>query len=203
MNNGIPFRQIRADFTDETIRVYQAYSQAIGKPAVEEQTFSPPFSRSRMTWIKPSFLWMMYRSGWGTKPGQEVVLAIDITRTGFEWALSHACLSDFKPAVYQSHEEWAAILEQSPVRIQWDPERDLHLHRLDYRSIQIGLSRDAVDRYIDEWIVKISDVTPVAREIESLIRQSNIDAAKSLMPNEKEYVVSDEIMRRVGMQEDG
>ncbi|MDI8083747.1 DUF4291 domain-containing protein [Salmonella enterica subsp. enterica serovar Kentucky] len=25
-----------------------------------------------MTWIKPSFLWMMYRSHWGTKdPGQK------------------------------------------------------------------------------------------------------------------------------------
>jgi hypothetical protein len=38
-----------------------------------------------MTWIKPSFLWMMYRCGWATKPGQERVLAIQITREGFEW----------------------------------------------------------------------------------------------------------------------
>ncbi|WP_422570328.1 DUF4291 family protein, partial [Erwinia billingiae] len=29
-----------------------------------------------MTWIKPSFLWMMYRSGWGMKdPGQKRILA--------------------------------------------------------------------------------------------------------------------------------
>jgi len=40
-----------------------------------------------MTWIKPSFLWMMYRSGWATKPGQEHILATQITRDGFEWAL--------------------------------------------------------------------------------------------------------------------
>ena len=50
-----------------------------------------------MTWIKPSFLWMMHRSGWATKPGQERVLAIEITRAGFEWALSHAALSHYDP----------------------------------------------------------------------------------------------------------
>lgn len=46
-----------------------------------------------MTWIKPSFLWMMYRCGWGTKEGQETVLAVDISRRGFDWALKHSCLS--------------------------------------------------------------------------------------------------------------
>jgi len=199
MNSGIPYHQIRAQFTDETIRVYQAYSPAIGTPAVEKQTFVPPFSRSRMTWIKPSFFWMMYRSGWGTKPGQEVVLAIDITRAGFEWALSHACLSDFTPDVYESHDEWQVILKQSPVRIQWDPERDLRLHRLDYRSVQIGLSGEAVERYVDEWIVKISDVTPLAHEIESLLRQSKSEEATALAPSECEYLVCEEIIRRIGI----
>jgi hypothetical protein len=56
-----------------------------------------------LTWIKPSFLWMMYRSGWATKPGQEHVLAVEITRTGFEWALDHASLSHFDSAVHPPH----------------------------------------------------------------------------------------------------
>jgi hypothetical protein len=63
---------------DETLVVYQAYSPAIAEPALAEGTFVEPFRRERMTWIKPSFLWMMYRSGWATKPGQERVLAITI-----------------------------------------------------------------------------------------------------------------------------
>ncbi len=44
-----------------------------------------------MTWIKPSFLWMMYRCGWAAKPGQERVLAVRITHEGFAWALTHSC----------------------------------------------------------------------------------------------------------------
>jgi hypothetical protein len=52
-----------------------------------------------MTWIKPSFGWMMYRSGWAAKPGQERILAIEISRTGFDWALAHSCLSQYSPRV--------------------------------------------------------------------------------------------------------
>lgn len=78
-------RQIRACYTDQTIIVYQAYSPEIAEPALSAGRFVPPFKRDRMTWIKPSFLWMMYRCGWATKPGQERLLAIEMTRDGFEW----------------------------------------------------------------------------------------------------------------------
>ncbi|MEI8634955.1 DUF4291 family protein [Vibrio sp. PP-XX7] len=90
-----PIRQIRAVYNDQTIRVYQAYNNAIANAALEHGTFkSPPFKMERMTWIKPSFLWMMYRAGWGTKDdGQNRILAIDISREGFEWALEHSLLS--------------------------------------------------------------------------------------------------------------
>jgi hypothetical protein len=84
---------IRAAYSDYTIRVYQAYGSEIAIPALETGRFKPPFQIGRMTWIKPSFNWMMYRSGFASKPGQEFVLGIDITREGFEWALRHAALS--------------------------------------------------------------------------------------------------------------
>lgn len=85
--------QIRAVYDDGTIRVYQAYSDGIADAALASGTFvSPPFKMDRMTWIKPSFLWMMYRCGWGYKDdGQRRILAIDISREGFEWALKHSC----------------------------------------------------------------------------------------------------------------
>jgi len=90
-------RLIRAAYTDDTITVYQAYAPRIAEPAVRAGRFTAAFSRDRMTWIKPSFGWMMYRSGWGRKPGQECVLAIEITRGGWEWALGHSCLSHYAP----------------------------------------------------------------------------------------------------------
>ena len=58
------------------LTVYQAYPPEIADAAVAAGRFVPPFKRERMTWIKPSFRWMMYRCGWATKPGQERVLAV-------------------------------------------------------------------------------------------------------------------------------
>ncbi len=72
---SVPARQIRACYTADIITVYQAYSPQIAAAAVVAGRFVAPFKRDRMTWIKPSFLWMMYRCGWATKPGQEHVLA--------------------------------------------------------------------------------------------------------------------------------
>lgn len=39
-----PFRQVRADFDDETVVVYQAYPREIAEPAVSAQRFVAPFS---------------------------------------------------------------------------------------------------------------------------------------------------------------
>lgn len=158
-------RLIRAAYTAETITVYQAYGPQIADPAVAAGTFVPPFSRERMTWIKPSFGWMMHRFGWAAKPGQERVLAIEISRDRFEWALAHSCLSHYRPGQHASPEAWAAMKETSPVRVQWDPDRSLAGGQLPYRAIQAGLSGEAVRRYGSEWIQTITDITATVHKI--------------------------------------
>jgi hypothetical protein len=157
---------IRAAFSPDTVRVYQAYRPEIAKAALEAGTFVPPFSMGRMTWIKPSFNWMMYRCGFARKAGQEIVLGIDITRTGFEWALEHAVLSHYEPSIHFSDAGWRNSLADAPVRVQWDPERDWRLNLIkDVRAIQIGLAGEAVTRYVNEWIVRLENVTSVAHRI--------------------------------------
>jgi hypothetical protein len=181
-------RQIRAVYDANTIRVYQAYSDAIADSALAHGTFvSPPFKMQRMTWIKPSFLWMMYRAGWGMKDeGQKRILAIDITREGFEWALSHSCLSH--PDTNMNEKEWQELKRKKPVRIQWDPERDLLLRALPYRAIQIGLSGEAVKLYVDSWIHQISDVTAAAHTVYSLVTSNRFDEAQAALPLERPYL---------------
>lgn len=180
-----PLQQIRAVHDDRTIRVYQAYSDAIADSALQHGTFvSPPFKMERMTWIKPSFLWMMYRAGWGHKDeGQKRILAIDISREGFEWALANSCLSHADPSM--SKADWEQLKNSAPVRIQWDPERDLLLQPLPYRAIQIGLGKEAVRRYVTEWVRGISDVTALAHDIHALIQAGRLDDAKARLPDER------------------
>lgn len=186
---NIPERQIRALYGPETIRVYQAFSDEIADTALAAQTFvSPPFSLTRMTWIKPSFLWMMYRSGWGKKDsGQKRILAIDMTHEGFAWAIRHSCPSHAEPGM--SAEEWAALKDRSPVRVQWDPERDLHHNPLPHRAIQVGLSGEAVRLYVAEWITRISDETHSAHAIHQFVLNGQLGHAEASLPAEKPYAV--------------
>lgn len=191
-------RQVRASFTGQSITVYQAYSPQIADAAIAAGTFVAPFKRGRMTWIKPSFLWMMYRSGWATKPGQECVLAIQITRDGFEWALAHAALSHYERGTYASPGQWARAKHASPVRVQWDPDRSVTLAALSRRAIQVGLSGEAVDRYLHEWITDITDITPLAARIHRHVSAGELFAAQAQMPAERLYPLPGSISARIG-----
>ncbi|TXS02530.1 DUF4291 domain-containing protein [Streptomyces sp. col6] len=182
-----PQHQIRALHTAGTVTVYQAYTPSLGLPAARDGRFPAAWKRDRMTWIKPSFLWMMYRCGWGTKEAQETVLAVEISREGFDWALAHAELSHYESGVHPDRATWQRDLRRAPARVQWDPERDLHLNRLPHRSLQLGLAGEASRRYADEWTVAIRDVTPLAREIHALVRAGETEAATALLPAESPY----------------
>ena len=194
--DDIPARQVRALYDDDTITVYQAYSSSIAEPALRAGRFVPPFSRTRMTWIKPSFLWMMYRSGWATKPGQEQVLAIRLLRSGFDEALASECLSSFDPAVYPTYEAWRSAKTTSSVRVQWDPERNVRSAPLRHRSIQVGIGPRMVPSYVDDWIVDITDVTDLVSELRGSER---IDLSR--LPREVPYPLAAATAVRLGASE--
>jgi len=150
--------------------VYQAFSPEVAVPALMAGRFVPPFKMSRMTWIKPSFNWMMYRSGFASKPGQEYILGIDIHREGFQWALEHGVVATFVPEQHGSQENWQHLCCDSSVRIQWDPERSWDIKKVpNKRTIQIGLTGPAVHKYVNDWIVKIENLTSIARSISTFL----------------------------------
>ena len=124
-------RKIYAKYDDKTIRVYQAYNNKIADEVIKLGTFGEHFSLTRMTWIKPSFLWMMYRCGW--------------------------------------------------------TEKDIYGKPIGRRSIQLGIRGEAVVKYVNEWIVKITDITDEVKRIKQSI--DNGTFKESFLPEEKEYVV--------------
>lgn len=194
----IPQRQIRARFTDSTVTVYQAYRPEIAEAALAAGRFVPPFRRGRMTWVKPSFLWMMYRCDWATAPGQERVLAVELTREGFEWALARACPSSWQRDRHADRAAWSRELKASDVRVQWDPERSLRLAPLPYRSLQLGLAGDAADRYVDEWLVGLTDVTATAHAVRRSLDSGDDETATALLPPERPYPLTAALAAALG-----
>lgn len=180
-------KEIRAVYTDDTIRVYQAYCKEIAEEAVQKGTFGSRFKMERMTWIKPSFLWMMYRCGWGTKEGQERILAIDMKREAFDYIVQNAVVSFYKEELGITHAQWKEQVKSSDIRCQWDPERDIHGNPLEYRSLQLGLRGKAVCSYVNEWIVHIEDITDYVTDLREK-KSKGVDIL-DLLPEERVYEV--------------
>lgn len=168
---GVTFREIRAIHDEETIRVYQAYNKDIATAACRVNSFHGPleqgiWSASRMTWIKPSAVWMAYRCGWTVMKdkNQGAVLALDLSKPRFLDLLKTAMLS---------HGSEAGATRDNPVVVQWDPERlmcidteqlkekDVYTTSIQQmRSIQIGLRGKGVEMLLDpSFVLKITDVT--------------------------------------------
>jgi len=192
-------RQIFATFDNEGIFVYQAFKSSIADEAVRRGTFGKGFNLDRMTWIKPSFGWMLYRSGYATKHRQERILKIKLSHEGFQTILSKGVPTSFDSHIFTSEEEWRRTLEHSEVRYQWDPDRDLWLRRLERRAIQLGIRGSVVREYVNSWILRIEDVTELAHAIQAAVErgQNKIPIAHE----EHRYEVSLEIKKNLGMIE--
>lgn len=191
-------REIRADFDGKSIVIYQAYSSAIATAALAAQRFVPPFSCERMSWIKPSFLWLMERSRWAQKSGQEHILAVRISRAGWEEALSLGVLTEAEPKVYASYAVWQEQFDRALVHLQWDPERTLRGSSLAHGSLQVGLSRHIIERYVKEWTLGIEDYTPRVRKIAALLRTGKEPQARAFLPPERVYPLSAVLKQRIG-----
>lgn len=190
-------RHILAQYDDRSIVVYQAYRPDIGNFAINNGYFGGEFSLDRMSWIKPNFLWMMYRSEWGNKSGQEVILAVKIKRSAFDEILAEAVHSSYLPDLYNSEKEWKQAVKQSSVRLQWDPDRLPSGEKLERRAIQLGLRGELLRRYSRDWIVEIEDISEFVRQ---QYQYKGSDRKNLLTPSEFVYPISNpDIAQKLGL----
>lgn len=162
----VPDRQVRAAQTETTVRVYQSCPPAVADVALEKQALE----QGRPLALVPSFRLAAHLSGYGSEPGHERILAVDLTRAGFEGALAHA-------------------------HIEWAPERDLDHTPLNFQAIRLSLRGEGVD----EWITAITDVTPVMRDISGLLATDQLHKAVKLVPHEPPYPLSENLAKAVGV----
>ncbi|PTB66979.1 hypothetical protein BBK36DRAFT_1140740 [Trichoderma citrinoviride] len=208
--SDIPHRQIRALQDKDHITVYQAYKPSIASAAVKHQKLnaSKDFNPSRMTWIKPSWCWMMYRSGYSYKDdNQSHILALKMKKEHFLDLLRQGVLSTHPSEharVDKESTNKTAHERPSDVRIQWDPERNARLEALPYRSIQIGIPPSLSTNWADEWIVGIEDVTERARALKKVLEEEpdvgeDELVMRGLVPEETPVDVPDDILTRLEM----
>ncbi|CAE7309541.1 PAO [Symbiodinium natans] len=175
----------RSQWDDEGVYFYQAYNDEIAEWAVQHQQFGGPrFNPTRMTWIKPSFAWVLYRSGYGHKHNQTRILKVK---------LSHASVAELL-----QHCQCKTGGGGSKGRVQWDPERDLMSgdgkaprQMLRRRAIQIGLKGSLSELYVKS-VIGIEDVTALAHRVHAAHTAADSKLAMSQLlpdlPAERPYV---------------
>lgn len=193
-------RHILAQYDADSVVVYRAYRPEIGHFAARNGCFGDGFSLSRMSWIKPGFLWMMHRSAWGTNEGQTVVPAVRITRAALDAILAQAVLSAYDPAVHRDEGQWLHDVAHSLVRAQWDPDYTPRNAGLTRRAIQLGLHGEMLAHYAGKWVVGIEDISPLVAALRAQVRTGT--TAELSTPAERVYPVADEgVATRLGMRQ--
>lgn len=192
-------RHIIGHQTDNEIVVYQAYKPSIAEYAVRHQVLGgSEYGYGRMSWIKPNFLWMMYRCGWAEKENQERVLAIWIDKAFLTEILSNAVPTSFHPACYPDREAWAHDLENKEVRLQWDPDHDPYGQKEARRAIQLGLKGSVLRDFGQTRVRAIEDVTAYVRAQKQHVDNQRLDLLE--VPVERVWEMGNEEVRgRIGI----
>ncbi len=189
--NQIPAegQHILAQQTADQIIVYQAFNPNIARFAVEHQCFGGDhYSYTRMSWIKPNFLWMMYRCGWASKENQKRVLAIWIQKSDFDTILENAAYTSFQAAIYGDMKTWKAVLAEKAVRLQWDPDHDPYGKKQVRRAVQLGLKGEILERFGKEMIHRIEDITDFVQAQKAVL---DTNPSALLVPEERVYLPAD------------
>lgn len=152
-----------------------------------------------MSWIKPGFLWMMYRAGWASKEHQQRILAITLPLVHFKTILSEATISSYANDIYATREEWKDELERTEVRLQWDPDHDPAGNKQERKAIQLGLKGKILERFGTEWIVKIEDITGFVKSEYGKVMSGNLENLS--VPFEEIINIDEEaINKRIGIK---
>eukprot|EP00923_Selenidium_pygospionis_P030369 GHVN01053932.1.p1 GENE.GHVN01053932.1~~GHVN01053932.1.p1 ORF type:complete len:241 (+),score=33.79 GHVN01053932.1:448-1170(+) len=187
------------EWDEEGVYFYQAFNDDIANWALDNQVFGGPyFKPGRMTWIKPSFAWVLYRSGYGTKHNQNRILKVKL-----------------------SHSAVAAILSQCQCghggggklgRVQWDPARDIMLSAdkkvprkmLRMRTIQIGV-KGRLSKFYVSSVLAIQDVTELSAKVMNAHQLNKTEAKVAMavlvdqLPVERPYMPRCDVETLVGL----
>jgi hypothetical protein len=192
-------RQIIGQTDGKNIIVYQAFNSLIADYAVKHQKFGGEhYSFTRMSWIKPGFLWMMYRAGWASKEHQQRILAITLPLEHFKTVLNNATISSFAHNIYSTHELWQSELEKTEGRLQWDPDHTPQGEKQERKAIQLGMKGSLLKNFCTEWIMKIDDITPFVHNQYQKLKENELDDLE--IPFEEVITLNEEaINKRLGI----
>lgn len=147
-----------------------------------------------MTWFKPNFMWMMYRSNWAQSKNQDRILGIWLKLDAFHEMLAHSTHTSTSAGA----EEWNSSPVDSTsdwkgrVNLQWDPDHGPSGKALFRRAVQIGV-KNVPWWHTGEKFESIIDVTPLVAQQRKLVPKQLEDL---FSPQERLYIIPEKRISR-------
>jgi hypothetical protein len=172
-------------FSSSAFLLYQAFNDQIADYAVANQKFegAPGYSESRMTWTKPNFLWMMYRSNWAKRANQTRILGLWLKLDSF-----HELLQSTRKTIDKGKDTKHGASSSGAVTIQWDPDHTPNGDEMTKRALQIGVKSVSWWK-TGERFEGIVDMTPLVVAIRDHAKTKNGLYPKLFIPQEKLYLL--------------
>jgi hypothetical protein len=185
-------RHVLATFGDDTVVVWQAHGHAVADWALEHGRFGGEgWKLDRVTRMRTSLPSLLERCEWGQRPGRERVLAVHLTRAGFDAMLHQAVHAEYEPAVYPTRRSWHLATRYALVSVAWFPDLDARGRGLQRQTMRIGLRGLALRTWSEQWVVGVEDWTDTVRGWRAT------PSADTPVPVVRTYPVDDATRRRL------
>jgi hypothetical protein len=107
--------------------------------------------------------------------------------------LASAVASVWDRELFASKSDWSKAVEQSSVRLQWDPDHGPTGAALERRAIQLGLRGDVLDSFARRELIEVIDLSEFVTEQRSALSAKGIAAL--VTPTEHAYRLADPLLR--------
>jgi len=153
-------RRVLATFDDRRVVVWQAHRPDVADAAIREQRFGGGSWRTdRVTRMRLSLPSLLARCSWGLRGGRERILAVSVSRAGFDAILRQAVPAEFEPDVYPTKAAWHLATRFANVSITWHPDRGPDGAPLERLTPRFGLRDHALAAFTERWVVGVEDWT--------------------------------------------
>jgi hypothetical protein len=156
----VPPHTLLATWDAESVVVWQAHGHRVADAVLARGSFDVPEWRtdrtSRFRVSLPSLLW---RCSWGTRPGRERILAVRLSRSGFDEVLRRAVPADDDRAVYPTEASWRLAMRYATATVSWHPDRSLEGEPTAWDTARFGLRDSQLGAFAREWVRGVEDVS--------------------------------------------
>lgn len=154
-------RPLLATWDETSVVVWQAH-----RPEVADELLArgrpggTSWRTDRVTRMRTSLPSLLGRCDWCRRPGRERLLALRLSRDGFDAMLRQAVHGEFEPANYATRGAWQLATRYGAVTLTWHPDRDALGRELPRQAPRIAVRDDALRRLTTDWVLALEDWTP-------------------------------------------